>query len=120
LAETKLANEQTALANEKTEHGKTKTTLTNVIAQRNKLALANAIRAGKITPAEEADWNTKLIENWETNSAALEAKRKRSKPNRAQRARESRRVTLTLSNEEDIKLRRGKVTRLVNEKAGGA
>lgn len=79
---TNLANEKTALANdkgaaetalgnEKTEHGKTKTALANVIKQRNELALGNAVKAGKITPAQRAEWETKLTENWETNSVAL-------------------------------------------------
>jgi phage I-like protein len=74
--DTALANERTAVAAEKTEHGKTKTALANVIAQRNELALANAIAAGRITPAEKADWATKLAADWDENSKALANKKK--------------------------------------------
>lgn len=72
---TALANDKTtaesALGTEKSEHGKTKTTLANAVKERNKLALDNAIDKGRIKPAERADWETKLTEDFSKYSVEL-------------------------------------------------
>jgi hypothetical protein len=95
---TTLANDkataETTLANEKTAHTTTKTTLANVIAQRNKLALANAIKAGRITAAEEADWSTKLTADWDKHSAELATKKAAIKTESQLNGAGSRRTTL--------------------------
>lgn len=77
---TTLANDVTAkenaLANERTAHTATKTTLANVAKQRNELALGNAIAAGRITPAERAEWEGKLVADYDVNAPLLEKKAK--------------------------------------------
>lgn len=66
---TTLANDRTAAVTqadtEKAEHTKTKTTLANIIAQRNKVTLDNAIDLGHITPAQRAEWEPKLNEDFD-------------------------------------------------------
>ncbi|HUS37358.1 MAG TPA: phage protease [Verrucomicrobiae bacterium] len=65
---TTLANDLTAARGtqsaahqtECVEHGKTKTRLDNVVKQRNKIALDNAVDLGHITPAQRAEWEPKL------------------------------------------------------------
>lgn len=74
-----LQNEKTtattALENEKTEHGKTKTQLENAITQRNKLALDLAVKDGRLVPAEREDWAAKLANSFDSNIKLLEEKK---------------------------------------------
>jgi hypothetical protein len=55
------------------------TKLANVAKERNRLALENAIAAGRLTPAEKADWEAKLDADYETNAALLAKKEKAMK-----------------------------------------
>jgi phage I-like protein len=75
-AATALETEKTTLANEKTEHGKTKTTLTNVIKQRNKITLDNAVDLGHITPAQRAEWEPKLEADFDGALVEIKALKK--------------------------------------------
>lgn len=72
---TTLANDKsgadTALSNEKTEHGKTKTALSNALGQRNEAFLDLHARRGAVTPKNRKDWEEKLNADWEKNSKAL-------------------------------------------------
>jgi hypothetical protein len=79
-----------------------------------KLALANAIAAGRITPAEKADWATKLAADWDENSA-LRQKKARSK--RRARSATTRARRMTLANTQAAAQFRDKVaTKMANTK----
>jgi phage I-like protein len=115
---TGLANEKTtaatALQNEQSAHSTTKTTLANVIKQRNTLALDNAVKAGKITAAQRAEWETKLTDNWDENSKALENTKTVVKTEAKTAGMGGRRGML--ANEGDVRTRQQKVQGLVNAK----
>lgn len=117
---TGLANEKTtaatSLQNEQTEHGKTKTALANAIKQRNTLALDNAVKAGKITAAQRAEWETKLTEDFETNSKALQNSKPAIKTEARTAGSGNRRVTLSNDEDQAVRQRQAKVKGLVNEK----
>lgn len=48
--------------------------LANVAKERNRLALENAISAGRLTPAEKKEWEAKLEADYDTNAPLLEKK----------------------------------------------
>lgn len=118
---TGLANEKTtaatALQNEQTAHTTTKTALANAIKQRNTLALDNAVKAGKITAAQRAEWETKLTENWDENSKALANTAPAIKTTARTAEMGSRRGML--ANEGDVRSRQAKIQGLVNTKMKG-
>lgn len=114
---TTLANDRTAAVTqadtEKAEHTKTKTTLANITAQRNKVTLDNAIDLGHITPAQRAEWEPKLNEDFEKAAGEIKSLKGGMKVAGVTAGAGTRRTTL--ANTTEVQERTAKVQQLVQK-----